>query len=87
MVQKNYKLSNLSTEIISISRLSDRVEGSPSTDFSSIYIGCYDNHVYSLSLSTGEVQWRFKTQVVYIYMLFIKILKSYLFINVLFIHL
>jgi len=43
-------------------RLCDRVEGSPATDFTSIYVGCYDHHLYSINISDGSINWKFKTE-------------------------
>jgi len=43
-------------------RLPDRVEGSPATDFVSIYVGCYDFNLYSIGLEDARINWIFKTQ-------------------------
>ncbi|KAF0695855.1 Aste57867_13375 [Aphanomyces stellatus] len=41
--------------------LPDRVESSCARHDESVFVGCYDGGIYSLALSTGEIQWVFMT--------------------------
>lgn len=39
----------------------DEIRGSPVLDNGSIYIGSYDNNLYSLNANSGEFQWKYAT--------------------------
>jgi len=40
----------------------DEIRGTPTFSNGSVYIGAYDNNLYSLSASTGEFIWKFPTE-------------------------
>jgi outer membrane protein assembly factor BamB/tRNA A-37 threonylcarbamoyl transferase component Bud32 len=40
----------------------DEVRGSPLVHDGNVYVGCYDNNLYTLDVKSGEFQWKFATE-------------------------
>ena len=40
----------------------DEIRGTPTLNQGALYIGCYDNNLYSLSAADGQLQWKYPTE-------------------------